>query len=70
MLREEQREYLVELAREQKSSMSEIIRKLIDEKRRINLSNRLRAAAQSLAEDYQTNDELTSFTALDGEDFA
>ena len=32
-------------------------------------SERLAAAAQSLLADYETDDELTAFTALDGEDF-
>jgi predicted CopG family antitoxin len=70
MLREEQREYLAELAEQENKSLSEIIRQLVDEKRQANQSIRLQTAAEALADDYRSNEELTAFNALDGEDFA
>lgn len=68
MIREEQREYLAQVAEEKHTSVSEIIRELIDDKRKRDQAERLADAAATLAEDYRTNEELTAFTALDHED--
>lgn len=70
MLREEQREYLAALAEKENTSVSEIIRELVDEKRKANQAIRLQKAAEALSDEYRANEELTVFTALDSEDFA
>lgn len=68
MIREEQREYLTQLAEEKQTSVSEIIRELIDKKRKLDQTEKLADAAASLADEYRSNEELTAFTALDHED--
>jgi predicted CopG family antitoxin len=68
MIREEQREYLAQLAEENQTSVSEIIRELIDKKRKVDQARRLADAAAALADEYRSNDELTAFTALDYEE--
>jgi predicted CopG family antitoxin len=68
MIREEQREYLAQVAEENQTSVSEIIRELIDEKRKRDQTQRLADAATALAEEYRNNEDLTAFTALDHED--
>lgn len=68
MIREEQREYLAQIAEEKQTSVSEIIRELIDDKRKRDQAQRLANAAASLAEEYRANEDLTAFTALDHED--
>jgi len=70
MLREEQREYLAVLAQEENTSLSEIIRNLIDEKRKAIQAQRLENAVEALVDEYRSNEELTAFSALDSEDFA
>jgi predicted CopG family antitoxin len=68
MIREEQREYLAQVAEENQTSVSEIIRELIDDKRERDQAQRLADAAVTLAKEYRTNEDLTAFTALDHED--
>jgi predicted CopG family antitoxin len=68
MIREEQREYLAQVAEENQTSVSEIIRELIDEKRKRDQATRLADAAAALAEEYRTNEDLTAFNALDPKD--
>lgn len=70
MLDEEQRSYLNKLAQERGSSMSEIIREMIEETRRRNQARKLAKAAEALAGLYRQDTELTAFTALDGEDIS
>lgn len=70
MLREEQHEYLTILAEKENTSVSEIIRELVDEKRQASQALRLQQAADALADEYRSNEELTAFSALDSEDFA
>ena len=69
LINEVQKEYLQNTAQEQGLSVSALIRQLDEEKMRENEDRKLRAAALALAEIYATDDELTAFTALDGEDF-
>lgn len=47
----------------------EFLEAKVDTKQSESKSGNLAAAAQALLTDYETNDELTAFTALDGEDF-
>ena len=70
MLDEAQRSFLKKIARERGSSMSEVIREMIDETRRHNLARKLAQSAEALAAMYEQDAELTAFTALDGEDVA
>ena len=68
MLEEEQRQFISKYARERKMSVSEILRELIEEKRKVHKTLKLTIAAEALAEDYIQDEELTAFTALDGEE--
>ena len=68
MLEEEQRQFISKYARESKMSISEILRELIEEKRKEHKTLKLTTAAEALAEDYIQDEELTAFTALDGEE--
>jgi len=68
MLDEAQREYLALLAEERKSSVSEIIRELIEDVKKKNQALKLAKAVEVLAKKYCENEELTAFTALDGEE--
>lgn len=69
LLEPEQHKTLSEIAHQEKRSVSDIIREMLDiqiaERKRIALS----AAAQALLEDYQKDSELTSFQLLDRDDF-
>jgi predicted CopG family antitoxin len=62
-----QRRKLTRIANLEKRSLSDVVREMIDAQ----LAARKRqemAVAQALLPDYQTDKELTAFTALDGED--
>jgi len=63
------RQELENLAREQKTSMSGIIRELISDYIHQQKKNKLRKAAEMMVNEYKTDPELTVFTELDGEDF-
>ena len=68
-LEPEQHKALTEIARREKRSLSEVIRQMIDEQIHARQQRALAQAAQALLADYQTDPELTAFSALDGEDF-
>ncbi len=68
VLNESQRKYLQRISEERGLSASEIIRDLIEEKKKEEQAARLTQAAEALAIDYRQDEELTAFTALDGED--
>jgi predicted CopG family antitoxin len=68
VLNESQRRYLQKISAERGLSASEFIRELIEEKKREEQKERLSQAADTLASEYRQNEELTAFTALDGED--
>ena len=70
MLDEDQREFLAQLAEERRSSMSEILREIIDDVRKKKHAHKLAKAAEALLEDYRQDEELTAFSVLDDEDFA
>ncbi len=69
LLEPEQHQALTEIARREKRSLSELIRQLVDEQLQLRKQRALEQAAQALLADYQADPQLTSFTALDGEDF-
>ena len=68
-LEPEQHQALTEIARHEKRSLSDVIRRMIDEQIQARQQRQLEQAAQALLADYQAGAELTAFTALDGEDF-
>lgn len=69
LLDPEQKRILKKIAKQEKRSFSELVRKLLDEQIEIHRRSQLTAAAQALLDDYKTDKELTAFSALDGEDF-
>ncbi len=69
LLRPEQHQILTEIASQERRSLSEIIREMIDRQVAERQQSALTAAAQALLSDYQTDPELTAFQVLDGDDF-
>ena len=69
LLEPEQHRILTEIARQEKRSLSDILREMVDKQIAERKQLALAAAAQALFADYQTDQELTAFHALDGDDF-
>lgn len=69
LLEPEQHRILTEIAREEKRSLSDIIREMVDKLVAERRQQALTAAAQALLADYQTDADLTAFQALNGDDF-
>ena len=65
---EEQKQYLTSSAKRENLSVSAFIRKLVDEHHQRHKELELEAAARELFAEYQSNDELTAFTSLDGDE--
>lgn len=59
---------LDEVARREERSISDLVREMLQEQLRLLDRRRMADAARALLEDYQTDPELTAFSALDGED--
>ena len=51
------------------TSLSNFLRELIEEHRGKSKSDQLKQAAELLAEAYRNDDELTAFSAIDGDPF-
>lgn len=68
LLEPAQRRELGQIAHLEKRSLSDVVREMIDAQLAARKRQEMAAAAQSLLPDYQTDKELTAFTALDGED--
>lgn len=68
LLEPAQHKILTEIARREKRSLSDVIREMVDQQIARRKQMELAAAAQALLADYQTDPELTAFSALDGED--
>lgn len=68
LLEPEQHKTLTEIARQEKRSLSDVIREMLDKQVAEHKRLALTAAAQALLEDYQKDPELTAFQALDGDD--
>jgi predicted CopG family antitoxin len=68
MLNETQRVFLDRMAKERRTSISEIIRELVEDEKKKNQALKLMKAARTLEKEYRENEELTAFTALDGEE--
>lgn len=69
LLDTEQHRTLSEIARRENRSLSNLIREMLDIQIAEQKQQALRAAAAALLVDYQNDNELTAFQALDGEDF-
>ena len=69
MLEEEQKEILKEIAEKENRSFSELVREMLNKQIEHHKKLKLAAAAQALLADYEADEELLAFTALDGEDF-
>ena len=69
LLEKEQHETLSQIAQEEKRSLSEIVREMIDRELRYRQRRQMLLAARELQGDYKTDPELTDFTSLDGDDF-
>ena len=69
LLEPEQHKLLTEIAKQQKRSLSDIIREMVDKQLAEHKRQALASAARSLLADYQTNPELTAFQILDRDGF-
>ena len=69
LLNPEQHRALKEIARQEKRSLSDLLREMVDRQLAERKLLALEAAAQILQSDYLNDPELTAFSALDGEDF-
>jgi predicted DNA-binding ribbon-helix-helix protein len=67
ILEEIQHKTLVQIARQEGRSLSDLVRAWLDEQLRLHEQRQLVQAAELLREGYLTDGELTAFTALDGE---
>ena len=68
LLEPEQHKILTDIARQEKRSVSDVLREMVDKQIAERKQMALAAAAQALVADYQTDPELTAFQALDGDD--
>ena len=68
LLEPAQRRKLDRIATREKRSLSDVVREMIDLQLSARKRQELAAAAQALLSDYQTDQELTAFTTLDGEE--
>jgi len=69
MLEDEQKRILNNIAEQERTSFSALVREMLDEQIAKHQKSKWAAAAQALLNDYTTDEELLAFTALDGEDF-
>jgi hypothetical protein len=69
LLNPEQQHALKEIAHQEKRSISDLIRDMVDQQLAERKKLALAAAAQVLLSDYQNDPELTAFSILDGEEF-
>jgi predicted CopG family antitoxin len=68
LLEPAQRRKLTRIATLEKRSLSDVVREMIDLQLSARKRQEMADAAKALLSDYQTDQELTAFTALDGED--
>lgn len=69
LLEKTQHEMLSQIAREESRSLSEVVREMIERELRYRQRRQMMLAAQELQADYNSDPELTAFSALDGDDF-
>ncbi len=70
LISENQKKFLDEIAQSEGVSFSALVRDIFAEYQREKEEQELADAAQALYDEYNTNEELIAFTALDGDDFA
>jgi predicted DNA-binding ribbon-helix-helix protein len=69
LLEKSQHEILTQIAKEESRSLSEIVREMIERELRYRQRRQMLLAAHELQADYNTDPDLTAFTALDSDDF-
>ena len=69
LLEPEQHKILTEIARQEKRSLSDVLREMVDKQIAERKQLALATAAQALLADYQADLELTAFQSLNGDDF-
>ena len=69
LLEPEQHRSLQKIAQREKRSLSDVVREMLNRQLSERKQQELASAAQALLADYQSDTDLTAFTALDGEDF-
>jgi hypothetical protein len=69
LLEKSQHQILTLIAEEEKRSISDVVREMIDRELRYRQRRQMLLAARELQADYTTDLNLTAFTALDADDF-
>ena len=69
LLKPEQHQILTQISRQEKRSLSSLVREMLQQQIEERRKQDLKAAAEALLSDYESDPELTVFTALDAEDF-
>ena len=69
LIPENQKFFLDSVAQRENLSFSALVREIFAEYQKTIIEKELEEAALALYNEYETNDELTACTALDGEDF-
>jgi len=70
LIPENQKDFLDSVARHEGVSFSALVREIFAQYQQEMAEQELAEAARSLYEEYETNQELIAFTAIDGDDFA
>lgn len=69
LLEPDQHQALMEIARKEKRSISDVAREMLRQQLAERKKRNLEMAASALLDDYLNDKDLTAFTALDAEDF-
>lgn len=69
LLQPEQHKALVKIARDEGRSLSDLVREMLAKQLEERKKRDLEQAARALLSDYQSNPDLTAFSALDADDF-
>jgi len=68
LLKKSQHEKLSRIAKEERRSLSEIVREMIERELRYRQRRQMMLAAKELQADYETDPDLTAFSSLDSDD--
>jgi len=69
LLEKRQHKILASIAEEEKRSLSEVVREMIERELRYRQRRQMLLAARELQADYNADPALTQFTELDGDEF-
>ncbi len=69
LIPENQKFFLDSVAQRENLSFSALVREIFAEYQKKMIEKELEEAARFLYDEYETNEELVAFTALDGDDF-